>query len=77
MKEQIKKGNPFALLPLLVFLVLFVGSGIISGDFYKMPVLVAFIISAGVALLFNKKATLDEKMSVFCKGAGDSNIILP
>jgi len=76
MNNEIKKGNAYALLPLGLFLVLFVGSGIISGDFYKMPVLVAFIISAGVALLFNKKATLDEKMSVFCKGAGDSNIIL-
>jgi len=76
MKEQIKKGNPFALLPLLVFLVLFVGSGIITGDFYKMPVVVAFLISAAVALFSNRKASLQEKIDVFCKGAGDANIIL-
>ena len=76
MKDEVKKGNAFALLPLVVFLILFVGSGIITGDFYKMPSLVAFIVSAGIALLFNKKATLDEKMNIFCKGAGDSNIIL-
>ncbi|WP_122638868.1 Na+/H+ antiporter NhaC family protein [Romboutsia sp. Marseille-P6047] len=75
MKNEIKKGNPFALLPLAVFLILFLGSGIISGDFYKLPALVAFIIAAGVALLFNRKATLEEKLNVFCKGAGDSNII--
>lgn len=76
MKDNIKKGNPWALLPLLVFLVLFVGSGIITGDFYKMPVVVAFLISAAVALFSNRKASLQEKIDVFCKGAGDANIIL-
>ncbi|MGL5693607.1 MAG: Na+/H+ antiporter NhaC family protein [Peptostreptococcaceae bacterium] len=76
MKKEIKKGNPLALLPLGIFVLLFVGSGIITGDFYKMPALVAFIIAAGVALLFNSKVSLDEKMNIFCKGAGDTGIIL-
>ena len=76
MEKQVKKGNPFALMPLVVFLVLFVGSGIITGDFYKMPVVVAFLISAAVALFSNRKAYLQDKIEVFCKGAGDSNIIL-
>ena len=76
MKTEVKKGNPLALLPLGVFLVLFGGSGVITGDFYKMPSLVAFLIAGGVALLFNRKVSLEEKMNIFCKGAGDSNIIL-
>lgn len=76
MKNEIKKGNPFALLPLGVFLVLFIGSGVITGDFYKMPALVAFIIAGAIALLFNTKVSLDEKLNIFCKGAGDTNIIL-
>ncbi|MCU9809775.1 Na+/H+ antiporter NhaC family protein [Paraclostridium sp. AKS46] len=76
MKKEVKRGNPLALLPLGVFLVLFVGSGIITGDFYKMPALVAFLIAGGIALLFNKKENLETKMNVFCKGAGDTNIIL-
>ncbi len=76
MKKEVKRGNPLALLPLGVFLVLFVGSGIINGDFYKMPALVAFLIAGGIALLFNKKENLETKMNVFCKGAGDTNIIL-
>ncbi|MDU7966176.1 MAG: Na+/H+ antiporter NhaC family protein [Paeniclostridium sordellii] len=76
MKQDIRKGNPLALLPLGVFLVLFVGSGVITGDFYKMPALVAFLIASGVALLFNKNKSLESKMNVFCKGAGDTNIIL-
>lgn len=76
MKQGIRKGNLLALLPLGVFLVLFVGSGVITGDFYKMPALVAFLIASGVALLFNKNKSLESKMNVFCKGAGDTNIIL-
>lgn len=76
MNQEIKKGNPLALLPLGVFLLLFVGSGIITGDFYKMPAVVAFLISGAVALLFNKKESLETKLNVFCKGAGEPNIIL-
>lgn len=76
MKKEISKGNPLALLPLVAFLVLFIGSGIITGDFYQMPVLVAFIIAAAIALLSNRKISIQTKMEEFCKGAGDSNIIL-
>ena len=75
MKNERKKGNLLALLPLAVFLLLFVGSGIITDDFYKMPVLVAFIISTAVALLSNRKESLNKKMDVFCKGAGHADII--
>ena len=75
MKNERNKGNLFALLPLAVFLLLFVGSGVITGDFYKMPVLVAFIISTAVALLSNRKESMSKKIDVFCKGAGNSDII--
>ncbi|WFD10676.1 Na+/H+ antiporter NhaC family protein [Tepidibacter hydrothermalis] len=71
-----KSGNPWALLPLAVFLIIFIGSGIITNDFYKMPVIVAFLISAAVALFMNPKESISNKIDVFCKGAGDSNIIL-
>ena len=75
MKNERKKGNLLALLPLAVFLLLFVGSGIITDDFYKMPELVAFIISTVVALLSNRKESMNKKMDVFCKGAGHADII--
>ena len=75
MKKE-KKGNPFALLPLGVFLVLFLGVGIVTQDFYKMPVLVAFIIATAVALMFNRKESLQKKIEVFCKGAGHADIIM-
>ncbi|MGB8270209.1 MAG: Na+/H+ antiporter NhaC family protein [Priestia megaterium] len=74
MEQQ--KGNGWALLPLGVFLVLFVGSGIITGDFYKLPVLVAIIIAAIVALAMNRKDSLNVKVERFAKGAGHPDIII-
>jgi Na+/H+ antiporter NhaC len=71
-----EKGNPWALLPFLVFLILFIGSGVVTGDFYKFPVIVAITIAAGVALAMNRKESFNQKVEIFTKGAGDSNIIL-
>lgn len=76
MKNQNSKGNPLALLPLGIFLLLFVGTGIATNDFYKMPVLVAFLIAAAVALMLNRKESMTKKIEIFCKGAGNPNIIL-
>lgn len=76
MKKEIKKGNALALLPLVIFIVLFLGVGIITKDFYKMPVLVAFLAATAVALLFNPKQSLNEKIEIFCKGAGHSDMIV-
>lgn len=76
MKNQKNPGNPFALLPLGVFLVLFLGVGIATKDFYKMPVLVAFIAATAVALMFNRKEPLSKKIEIFCEGAGHPDIMM-
>lgn len=70
------KGNPWALLPFVVFLVLFIGSGIILDDFYAFPVIVAIAIAGAVALAMNRKDSFEKKVEVFCKGAGNSNVML-
>lgn len=69
------KGKARALLPIAVFLIIFLGSGIITGDFYTMPAIVAFLIALLVAFLQNRKLTFGEKMQVISKGVGDENII--
>ena len=56
-QETNKEGNVFGLLPILVFLVVFLGYGIITGDFYAMPAIVAFLIALCVAFLQNKGIT--------------------
>jgi Na+/H+ antiporter NhaC len=71
-----KKGNALALLPLVVFMVLFLGVSLVMKDFYKMPVVVALIIASTIAILQNNTIPIDLKVERFCKGAGDSSIIL-
>ena len=44
MSQNEQKGRAIALLPIGVFLIIFLGSGIITGDFYAMPAIVAFLI---------------------------------
>jgi len=70
-----QKGRAIALLPIGVFLVIFLGSGIIMGDFYAMPAIVAFLIALAVAFVQNKNLTFDEKIKVIAKGVGEENII--
>lgn len=70
-----ERGNGAALLPIGVFLVIFLGSGIITGDFYAMPAIVAFLIALMIAFLQNHGLSFEEKISVISKGVGDENII--
>ena len=72
----IKKGNPYALLPIIVFIVLFIGFGIYKNNFYVMPAVVAFLIALVVAFIQNNKLSFNEKLSVVAKGAGDENIMI-
>lgn len=67
------------LTPILLFMLLVIGSGVLTQDFTTMPILVAFVASAGFALLLNNKdvkLSVAEKVEVFCKGGGDKTIIL-
>ena len=77
-----KKGNFAALLPIGVFLVLYLGLGIvfeyglkIPMGFYNIPIVVVFLIALLVACLQNKKLNIDEKLTVMAKGVGDKNIV--
>ncbi len=74
--EGTKKGSLLAFLPLILFVFLFIGSGIIANDFTKMPLNVAVLIASAVALLMNRKESFGKKVDVFMKNAGHPNIIL-
>ncbi|MDD6144509.1 MAG: Na+/H+ antiporter NhaC family protein [bacterium] len=77
-----QKGNPRALLPIAVFLVIYLGLGIlfeyvmhIPMGFYNIPIVVAFLIALLVACLQNRELSFDEKLELMGKGVGDKNII--
>lgn len=71
-----KKGSLSALLPLLVFLIVYVGLSVIAGDMYAVSVIIPFSAAAFTAIFMKSKESLTDKIEIFCKGAGDSNVIL-
>ena len=80
-----KKPNPKALLPIALFLILYLGNGIyfqyiqpedgVMG-FYVVSVVLAFSIALVAAFLQNRSLTFDEKIHVCAKGIGDDNIVV-
>ena len=68
--------NAWALLPLWVFLFTYLVVSCIAGDFYKMPITVAFVLSSVVAIAGSKGGMLQARVEQFCRGAANSNIML-
>ncbi|WP_251613836.1 Na+/H+ antiporter NhaC family protein [Emergencia sp. JLR.KK010] len=75
MNESKPKANGWALLPILVFLILFLGTGILLNDFYTMPAVVGFLIALIVAFVQTKGKTFTEKLHIAAIGIGEDNII--
>lgn len=69
------KGRALALLPIGVFLVIFLGAGIVMNDFYAMPAIVAFLITLFVAFMQNRSLDFGAKIKVISEGVGNENIV--
>ena len=83
MQNSETKGRPIALLPIGVFLVLYLGLGIINEyvlniemGFYNIPIVVIFMVAILVACLQNNKLSFDRKIELMASGVGDKNIML-
>ena len=77
-----KKGNPIALLPIGVFLLLYLGLGLlleygmkIPMGFYCVPIVAAFLVAILVACLQNRTRSFEDKLEIMGQGVGDKNII--
>lgn len=77
-----RKSNPLALLPIGLFLILYLGLGIvfeyvmnIPMGFYKIPIIIAFMVAILVACLQNRTLDFDKKVSIMGQGVGDKNMI--
>lgn len=75
MEPKKEKGRAVALLPIGIFLLIFLGAGIVTGDFYAMPAIVAFLIALFVAFIQNRELSFGEKLQVISKGLGNETII--
>lgn len=64
-----------ALSPLLVFLAVYLVSSFMAKDFYKVPVVAAFLLASAYAILITRGG-LEERVAVFSRGAGNGNVLL-
>ena len=81
-KDNVKKGNVWALLPIGVFVALYLGLGItfeyilqIPMGFYKVPIVVVFLVALLVACLQNRSVKFEDKLALMGQGVGDKNIV--
>ena len=70
------KANFWALVPLFIFLGIYLITSLIVKDFYKVPITVAFVISSVVAIGMTRGEKLSDRVSRFSAGASDPNIML-
>ena len=79
---MVRKGNLWALLPIGVFLAIYLGLGLffeyglrMEMGFYNVPIIIAFLAAILVACLQNPKVSFDRKLELMGQGVGDKNII--
>ena len=77
-----KKGNPIALLPIGVFLVIYLGLGLIFEyrmhipmGFYNIPIVIAFLVAILTACLQNRDLSFDKKLEIMGQGIGQKDIV--
>lgn len=70
------RGGLLALSPLLVFLVVYLVSALIAGDFYKIPVSAAFLAASVYSILISRGGSLDNRVAIFSQGAGNKTVLL-
>ena len=71
-----KRWGWFGLSPLIVFLSVYLLTSICAGDFYKMPITVAFTVASIYAVAITRGIKLEERIRQYSRGASDPNILL-
>ena len=82
MEEKKIQSRPAALLPVGVFLVLYLGLGLVfeygigvEMGFYNIPIVVVFLAALLVACLQNRALSFENKLEIMAQGVGDKNIM--
>ena len=76
MSLEPKKANGIALLPLIVFVAIFLWSGVQYGSFYEFPAPIAVLIGIVTAFLIFHRNGINENVSGFIKGCGNPSILM-
>ncbi|MGI6220203.1 MAG: Na+/H+ antiporter NhaC family protein [Bacteroidaceae bacterium] len=75
MNHVSKRRGLWALSPLVVFLFLYLGVSLWVGDFYKVPITVAFLAASAYAVCVIRIGPLEERVAVFSRGAGHEDLL--
>lgn len=70
-----KKGI-IALSPIIVFVLFFLVTSIIAGDFYKIPITVAFLVSSIYAIIIFRDRPLIQRINSYSRGAATEQMML-
>ena len=70
------KSGLLSLSPIFVFLTIYVVASIVVGDFYKVPISVAFLLTSIYAIAITRGLPLRERITLFSRGAGQPDILL-
>lgn len=70
-----KRQGLLALSPIVVFLLFYLGVSVAVGDFYKVPVSVAFILAVTWAVLTTRRTKLSRRIEIFSQGAANPNVL--
>ena len=65
-----------ALSPLLVFVAFYLVTSIIAGDFYKIPITVAFLVSSCYAIIISNGKPLMQRINTYSRGAATEQMML-
>lgn len=72
---RVAESGFLALIPLLVFLILYLGVSLLLGDFYKVPISVAFVLASMVAVGMIRGKSMNDRIAVFSQGAAHPNVL--
>ena len=70
------KRGIFALSPMLVFMAIYLVGSLLAGDFYKIPLTVAFMAASVYAVAISGGVPLKKRIEYYSKGAGGPNLML-
>lgn len=70
-----RKPSLWALSPLLVFFAFYLSASIAAGDFYRMPITVAFVAASVYAVAYARGMSLNDRLLHFSRGASNKNIL--
>lgn len=73
--DRCREPRARALIPFGVFLVFYLGISLWAGDFYRVPMPVAFLVASASALVLDHRSSLRSKVELFAHGMGNVDIM--